>query len=307
MNVKRLGVIIAATATFLVLTAEGCDPPPPPPPPPPTTTTTTAPPPPPTTTTTTTPPPPPTTTTTTVAPPPAVRPVGITTGNWTIPFADEFTGTALNTAKWVPNWLGNPTAITKPINSSELSCYDPKQVSVAGGNLVLKIVANSPARPGCVIRSGATAAYASGMVESNGKFNGYVPGTFAEARIWLSPEGGTPTNWDSFWSDGTGQWPTTGEIDVMEVLSGGTTRWHIHDTSGAPGGGPSLKGGWHTFGAYRKVGSVEFFYDGKSVGSGSLNTTAPHYLIANLGIGTGSVKEVPATMLVDWIRVYKAG
>ena len=39
----------------------------------------------------------------------------------------------LDTSKWQPNWLAsNNTTITKPINGSELSCYDPAQVSVSG-------------------------------------------------------------------------------------------------------------------------------------------------------------------------------
>ena len=53
-------------------------------------------------------------------------------GTWRLAWQDEFDGSALDLTKWRPNWLaGSDTAVTKPINSAELSCADPAQVSVA--------------------------------------------------------------------------------------------------------------------------------------------------------------------------------
>ena len=106
---------------------------------------------------------PPTTTSTTTTPvttpnasPPTVIPAG------QLVFSDEFDGTTLDLSKWQPNWLGASNAsVTKPINSAELSCYDPAQVSESGGYLSL----TAAARP-CTAANGVTYKYASGLVES---------------------------------------------------------------------------------------------------------------------------------------------
>src|SRR5712691_5896294 len=45
-------------------------------------------------------------------------------GDWTLTFDDEFNGHSVDLTKWRPNWLASSdTAITKPVNVHELSCY----------------------------------------------------------------------------------------------------------------------------------------------------------------------------------------
>ena len=84
-------------------------------------------------------------------------PVGVS-GSWKLKWSDEFNGSSLDTSKWEPNWLGgSTTAITKPINGNEQSCYDPAQVSESGGSLKLTAVARS-----CRASNGSTYSYASG-------------------------------------------------------------------------------------------------------------------------------------------------
>lgn len=237
-------------------------------------------------------------------PPTGPQPVG-TTGTFTLKWADEFDGSSLDLTKWRPNWLGSSdTVTTPPVNSSELTCYAPGQVGVGGGIAVLTLTANTDAA--CKLRSGARAAYRSGLIESNGRFNGYTAGSYLEARVWLPPGSGTPTAWPAVWSDGQ-HWPTDGEIDVMEVLSGGTTRWHVHDANGGPGGGPTQPGGWHVYAAWRHSSSVAFYWDGIPVGSAPIATQAPHYVIVNHGIGSGSVKPaLPSPFMVDYVRIWAA-
>lgn len=218
-------------------------------------------------------------------------------------FDDEFNGTTLDLAKWRPNWLaGSDTAITKPVNSAEQSCYDPANVVVPGdGYLHLRAVARS-----CTANNGTTYPYASGLVESAHDFT-FTFGHM-EARIWLpGGSGGLADNWGAFWADGTGTWPTTGELDVMETLDGRDC-YHFHSPSGGPGGCPSLgnAAGWHVFAADWSPSAVSFTYDGTRVGTISSGiTSAPMFLILNLAVSNSISPPIvtPSEMLVDYVRV----
>ena len=255
--------------------------------------------------TTTTQPPvtvPPTAPTTTPTAPPTTTPTAPPATDEI--FRDDFSGSSLDLSKWRPNWLaGTDDAITKPVNSAELSCYDPANVSVSGGYLRLRAEARS-----CKANNGVTYPYASGLVESAHDFT-FTYGRM-EARVWLPPAGnGKGSNWPAFWANGTGQWPTTGELDVMEVLEGRAC-YHFHSPSGGPGGCASLPdpSGWHTFAAEWRPGVVTYFYDGRQVGRITSGiTSSPMYLIFNLALSTkiSPPVQVPSEMLVDWVRVTR--
>jgi beta-glucanase (GH16 family) len=228
----------------------------------------------------------------------SLAPVG-QAGTWDLIFNDEFDGTALNLSKWRPNWLGgSDTAITKPVNSAETSCYDPQQVSVQNGELDLTAVA----------RTCSSWRFASGMVQSNGKFSftyGYV-----EARIWTPAGAGV---WPAFWTDGQ-KWPTDGEIDVLEAYGTNRSTYHYHYAGCGgdcgPGGAVDVAGatsGWHTYAADWRPGAITWYYDGKPVWSYTTGiVSSPHYLILNLGLNSTS-STLPAKMRVDYVRVWKPG
>lgn len=228
-------------------------------------------------------------------------------GPWTLKWRDEFNRATLNRHKWRPNWLaGSDTAITKPVNGDESACYDPSQVSEGHGVLTLSAVQRR-----CSANNGVTYSYASGLVESNHHYRftyGYME---ARMRVQVNSSG-TPVDWPAFWADGTGTWPTTGEIDTMEVLGGGTFCWHFHYPEGAPGRCPSVAdaGDWHVFAADWEPGSITYYYDGVRVGRVTSGvTSAPMYLILNLAISTehGGPLAVPAKMDVDYVRVWQHG
>jgi beta-glucanase (GH16 family) len=223
-------------------------------------------------------------------------------GDWTLTFDDEFNGHSVDLTKWRPNWLASSdTAITKPVNVHELSCYDPSLVTESDGFLTISAVE----RP-CTANNGVTYPYASGIVESYGHYQ-FTYGVM-EARIWLPPGAGAAQNWPGFWANGTGRWPTTGEIDVMEALHGNVC-WHFHYTGGAPGGcAAGMVGGWHVFAADWQPGRIDFYYDGVLAGSvDSGITSAPMYLIVNLGLSSSISGPVvaPSRMKVAYVRVWQ--
>ncbi len=247
-------------------------------------------------------------------PPPSgsMMPSGIP-GNWALKFADDFDGTALDATKWNPNWLGAPTAITKPVNSAEIAAYDPAQVKVANSNLQLTAI-----RKTVTASNGLTYQYVSGLVESAGKFE-FTYGAF-EARVYMPGASATalPFNWGAVWLNGHhSSWPDHGENDVMENLSyGPAVHYHWKPSGGSdinkgftaavPAGGWSSS--WHTFGCMWNASGADFYYDGVKVFHADVADASPKYIIANYAISTqhGGSLAVPQTMLVDYIRVWQA-
>lgn len=231
--------------------------------------------------------------------------------NWELIFQDEFSGTSIDLSKWKPNWFGaTDTTVTNPINSLELNCYDPANVFVSDGYLRLMTTVNTAST--CKTRSGAVAPYRSGMINSNGHFL-YAYG-YAEARVWLPAGVDHKSVWPAFWSDGTGHWPETGEIDSMEcygVDPSCSYHYHYVNSSGRDaqfGNSRTMVGsttGWHTFANYWEPGKVTWYWDGVQIAQTTTGVvSAQHYLIVNLGtIGTQVV--TPASYLIDYVRVWK--
>lgn len=227
-------------------------------------------------------------------------------GAWRLLFNDEFEGDTLSLRRWTPNWLADDDrAVTKPVNRSELSCYDPAQISVSRGSARLRVTKRS-----CTDDKGDGYAYASGLMQSAGKFE-FSYG-YAEARLFLSPDAGNNCgpNWAAFWLNGA-EPERDGEIDVMECLSRNNVAWHYHTAQISTGATPPswngtmpITDGWHTFGVDWQQGSLTFFFDGVHVGEQTDGVTgAPHYLIINLATSGDEVKE--EALMVDYVRVWR--
>jgi beta-glucanase (GH16 family) len=211
-------------------------------------------------------------------------------------FDDEFNARKLDRTKWHPNWLGaNRRALTKPVSSGQLNCYDPAQVRQVNGALQLAV-----RKLRCKVGR-RTFPYRSGLVESDGKFSftyGYM-----EARLRLPAGAGM---WPAFWSNGQ-NWPFDGEIDVVEGTGTDRTTFHYHHRAGVYAGServPRATAGWHTYAASWTPRRIEWFFDGRQVGQTRTRHRAPMYLILNLAVRTRS-PAVPTKLRVDWVRVWR--
>ena len=243
-----------------------------------------------------------------------VEPVGVP-GSWNLIFDDEFYGQGLDSS-WSTGWFGS--GITAGIGgASEPECYDPSHVVEGNHELDINFTQETET---C---DGGSHRYTSGIVTTNGNFSftyGYV-----EFRAWLpTASNGQVADWPDLWAAGQ-DWPTDGEIDVVEGL-GGTACGHWHGPTGdgagfGAGGGTgcpagTYTGGWHTFGADWEPGIVTWYYDGQDIGCvatsgsecGGVNSTitaSPMYLILSLGSNPKFTITAPTRLRVAYVRVWQ--
>jgi len=239
-------------------------------------------------------------------------------GGATLVFADDFDGTALNSARWhTCSWWATSTCSIETNN--ELELYTANNVSVGGGTLKLQA-----RRENAVGWNGTTYNYTSGMVSSGGR-SGEIPAGFtykygyAETRVKIPAGKGL---WPAFWTlPADYSWPP--EIDAMEILGDSPNvvnmTYHYLDGAGAhqsPGTawtGPDFSAGWHTFGVDWQPNAIVWYVDGverKRFTDAAAITAAPQYLLLNLAVGGNwpgspdAATQFPADYLVDYVRVW---
>lgn len=216
--------------------------------------------------------------------------------NWTLVFHDDFTGTSLNPTNWAPYWFSDGTVLP----GRNMRGY-ASNVTV-NAQLNLRMIATN----GACISSNPHGGVNPGFQFAYG---------YAEAQITLPTNSGVIAHWPAWWLDGQ-HWPTNGEIDIMEGLSGNAA-WHYHYDSGGGldshpiGGNVNTSPGTHIYGVNWYPGHLDFYYDGTLVASatnGSLSggatiSSSPMYLILIYAGGSGTV---PATMVVHYVRVFES-
>jgi len=130
-------------------------------------------------------------------------------------FFDDFAAGELDRSKW------NVMVTGRVFNDEQQAYVDSAEtvyVRDSGPDSGLAVGSRCLAlhprwRPGSTTLEGASFDFASGRIDTRDRFR-FRHGTMA-ARIKLPGGRGV---WPAFWALGGGQWPETGEIDVMEYV-----------------------------------------------------------------------------------------
>lgn len=263
---------------------------------------------------------------------------GYATGK--VVFFDDFSANTLDRSKWNVEVTGmhvnNELQAYVDSNKTIFITHGTDAEGAGNGALVLR----PQSSPNFKTQDGQTFDFISGRINTKSKFE-FTYGT-AEARIKLTEGSGL---WPAWWMLGTGPWPATGEIDIMEYV--GEKDW-----ASAAVHGPGYSGEtpfvnrqyfdanndvtqWHVYAVDWTPDNLIFKYDGKPMFRVT-RTMAEHYgkwafdnkkfLIFNYALGgaypiklngikepyngitpssVDLVKNGQAKMLVDWVKVTK--
>ena len=235
------------------------------------------------------------------------QPTGVP-GHWKLVLNSTFNGHTLNTNVWRTGWFGS--GVTRPINSHELACYSPGNVTLPGdGSLHLDVTSKA------VRCQNDREPYTGAMLTTNPS-DGRPKGGFSfryglvQAQVYIPGTGSQIANWPSVITLGQ-VWPTDGEDDILEGLDG-TVCFHFHSPGFAPGGDlggcdPGFTQGWHIVAADWEPGSVTWYYDGIEVGHATQGITSkPMYLVLADTV-SGKARGVihPSAMRVTYVRVWQ--
>lgn len=241
--------------------------------------------------------------------------------DWNLIFADEFATDQLDKSRWVTCywWVTDGCTI---LSNNELEWYQPDNVSVSGGKLILE------ARKQIITGwNGQVFPYTSGLVSTGrassdlkeaSRFSfqyGYV-----EIRAKIPAGQGL---WPAFW-----MLPITHEsrpeIDIMEILGHYPERitFHTHylDSAGTKSDlsgewiGSDFSQDWHTFGVDWQSDHVTWYVDGVErfkVTDPSAVPSEYMYIILNLAVGGDWPGAPDASTLfpnrfeIDYVHVYQ--
>jgi beta-glucanase (GH16 family) len=245
---------------------------------------------------------------------------------WTLVWTDEFSGpdgSRPDPAKWKFEVGGNGWG------NHELEYYTnrPENSFLRGGNLVIQALKENFTGPDHVTRD-----YTSARITTQGFFE-QAYGRF-EARIKIPRGHGL---WPAFWllgnDIGTIGWPACGEIDIMENI--GKEPSLVHGSLHGPGysgdrdytseyklpGGVHFADDFHVFAVEWEPKTVRFFVDQELYATfmparlpAGMKWVFDHpfFIILNVAVGgdwpgpPDATTTFPQTMLVDYVRVYKA-
>ena len=232
---------------------------------------------------------------------------------WKLVWEDSFAREGfIDTATWskIPRGLSDWNNYMSPFDS----CY-----AVKNGTLILYGIKNNT-------QTQDTAPYLTGGLYTKGKK------TFAEGKIEIRAKLGSATGaWPAIWMlPENAQWPTGGEIDIMEHLNFDTIVYqtvHSHYTytlgiknnpkSGATA--PINPNDYNIYGVELYPDSLVFSVNRQRIFAyprietdqpGQYPYDKPFYLLIDMQLGgnwVGKVnsEELPVKMEIDWVRFYQ--
>lgn len=247
------------------------------------------------------------------------RPLG-QTGEWNLIFHDEFEGDALNTDKWVTCYWWNDDGCTIETNN-ELQWYQPDNVSVENGNLILRAKEEAVTAP-----DGRQFEYTSGMISSGSLSYRGKDHKFSSKHIYVEIRARVPEGkglWPAFWLLPT-RHESLPEIDVMEILGHNPNDLHMnfhyldeegnYNRFGNTWTSPQPLTDWHVFGHDWQPQGLTWYVNGVKhayfSGDDRYVPDEPMYLIANLAVGgdwPGAPDDntpFPSDFEIDYIRVW---
>ncbi|MBN1409203.1 MAG: glycoside hydrolase family 16 protein [Spirochaetales bacterium] len=221
----------------------------------------------------------------------------------------------------------------------ELQWYYPSNAWCENGTLIIEGRREQYANPGYDPGSSdwrkqrEYAEYTSSSLKTQGLLS-WQYGRF-EMKAKFKTENGL---WPAFWSLGiTGEWPSCGEVDIMEYYGGnllanvawGTdtrwvAEWDSSHASIAGFGDPDWSDKFHIWRMDWDKNSIKLYVDDILLNTANLSQTInpnlswgpsnpfrqPHYIIVNLAIGgtaggDPSATDFPTRYEIDYIRVYQ--
>ncbi|HWZ14718.1 MAG TPA: glycoside hydrolase family 16 protein [Mucilaginibacter sp.] len=222
-------------------------------------------------------------------------------------WSDEFNGTSVNTSNWKFETGGGGWG------NNELEYYQAANATVANG--YLSITAKK--------QQVGSNQYTSARMKTQG-LQQFTYGR-VEARIKMPVVKGL---WPAFWMLGTNittvGWPKCGEIDIMEhintdSLNHGTIHWYNNGNASYGGQVTTSPSQFHVYDVTWTPTAINWDIDGvqyftANIANGINGTGCfqnPFFIILNLAVGgnwpgnTIDTSKLPASMVVDYVRVYQ--
>ena len=230
--------------------------------------------------------------------------------DWQLVWADEFTNGIS------PDWVFETGTGSGGWGNAELQYYRRENATVQNG--MLRITAREENFGG--------SAYTSARMKTQGT-KSWKYGR-VEARIAVPSSMGL---WPAFWMLGDNissvGWPSCGEIDIMEHVNDdsdihGTIHWDANGTYANYGGSTTTNvPAFHVYSIEWDASAIRWYLDGNqyhevSIANGANGTSEFHenfFILLNMAVGGQwpgyniDNGALPATMQVDYVRVYQQG
>ncbi|TDN37568.1 glycoside hydrolase family 16 protein [Hymenobacter sp. UV11] len=247
---------------------------------------------------------------------------------WRLVWADEFNTAGSPNAQ---NW----TFEKGFVRNHELQWYQPQNATCAHGSLLIEARRTRRPNPGYQPGSADWKAsrdsirYTSASLQTRGRHQWQYGRFEMRAKIDVRPG-----RWPAFWTLGAaGEWPASGEIDIMEYYRGTvlanfawgtaqryTPHWQSVKKPLAAFHDPAWAQKFHVWRMDWEPDSIKLLLDGRVLNAVAVAKTVnadgtnpfrqPHYVLLNLALGGDNGGDpagttFPARFEVDYVRVYQ--